>query len=79
MDNKFIQPYSSPLIINTKDYDYVVNKLREFFKSKNFVEVSTQNRLSILAACEDPFNVASFNYARCCMAFTTNWTNVVRI
>ena len=63
MDNQFIQPYSSPLIINTKEYDYVVNKLREFFKSKNFVEVSTQNRLSILAACEDPFNVASFNYA----------------
>ena len=28
-----------------------------------FLEVHTQNRLSILAACEDPFNVATYNYA----------------
>jgi aspartyl/asparaginyl-tRNA synthetase len=31
--------------------------------SKGFLEVHTQNRLSILAACEDPFNVATYNYA----------------
>ena len=49
------------LIINTKDYDYIINKLRDFFKSKNFVEVSSQTRLSILTACKDPFNVATFN------------------
>ena len=30
---------------------------------KGFLEVHTQNRLSILAACEDPFNVATYNYA----------------
>jgi len=30
---------------------------------KGFEEVHTQNRLSILAACEDPFNVATYNYA----------------
>ena len=30
---------------------------------KGFKEVHTQNRLSILAACEDPFNVATYNYA----------------
>tara|TARA_R110001599_G_scaffold235964_1_gene435175 strand:+ start:202 stop:987 length:786 start_codon:yes stop_codon:yes gene_type:complete len=37
--------------------------LRDFFKSKDFIEVHSQNRLSILAACEDPFTVASFEYA----------------
>lgn len=62
MDNKSIQLYSNPLIINTKDYDYLVNKLREFFKSKNFVEISRQNRLSILATYKDQFYVGSFNY-----------------
>jgi aspartyl/asparaginyl-tRNA synthetase len=30
---------------------------------KNFQEVHTQNRLSILAACEDPTTVATYNYA----------------
>ena len=30
---------------------------------KGFLEVHTQNRLSILAACEDPFNVATYKYA----------------
>ena len=59
----FLRPYESPLIINSMEFDMVVNKLRSFFLSKNFVEVSTQNRLSILAACEDPFNVACFDYA----------------
>ena len=57
------KPYSSALIINSTEYHKVVNKLRNFFLSKNFIEVSTQNRLSILAACEDPFNVGCFNYA----------------
>ena len=61
--NKFLTPYTSPLIINSTEYNQVVTKLREFFVSKNFIEVSTQNRLSILAACEDPFNVACFDYA----------------
>jgi len=61
--NRFLKPYDSPLIIDTKDFRYVVKKVREFFSGKGFLEVSTQNRLSILAACEDPFNVAEFDYA----------------
>ncbi len=40
-----------------------VGLLRSFFLEKGFLEVHTQNRLSILAACEDPFNVATYNYA----------------
>ena len=54
--------YNSGLIIDSEKFDKVVKKLREFFWSKNFIEVHTQNRLSILAACEDPFNVQTFQY-----------------
>ena len=64
--NNINTPYQSSLIINTTEYHQVVSKLRAFFLSKNFLEVSTQNRLSILAACEDPFNVGTFNYAGNC-------------
>ena len=56
-------PYESPLIIDSYEFDYVVGKLRDFFKSKGFLEAHPQNRLSILAACEDPWTVASFDYA----------------
>ena len=55
--------YNSKLIIDSKEFTTVVKKLREFFISKNFIEAHPQNRLSILAACEDPFTVATFNYA----------------
>jgi aspartyl/asparaginyl-tRNA synthetase len=43
-------------------FSWVVNKLRDFCLSKGFYEVSTQDRLSILAACEDPDTVATYNY-----------------
>lgn len=62
-NNNINKPYNSSLNINTPEYNEVVNKLRSFFISRKFLEVSTQNRLSILAACEDPFNVGIFNYA----------------
>lgn len=37
--------------------------LRSFFLDKGFLEVHTQNRLSILAACEDPKTIATYDYA----------------
>ena len=49
-------------LIDPKDFTDVVTELRSFFLSKNFLEVNTQNRLSILAACEDPETVATYNY-----------------
>ena len=55
--------YDSSLIIDSKEFDFVVTKLREFFKGIGFLEAHPQNRLSILAACEDPFTVAKFDYA----------------
>ena len=36
---------------------------QSFFLEKGFLEVHTQNRLSILAACEDPTTVSTYNYA----------------
>ena len=50
-------------LISPEKFTDTVGLLRSFFLSKNFLEVHTQNRLSILAACEDPFNVATYNYA----------------
>lgn len=47
---------------NTLQYHQTVQKLRKFFLDKNFIEVPTQSRLSILAACEDPHTVSTFNY-----------------
>ena len=53
----------SSLIINSHKFSFVVNKLRQFFLAKKYVEVHTQNRLSILAACEDPSTISIYNYA----------------
>lgn len=49
--------------INPRAFNATVSKLRNFFLKKNFVEVHTQNRLSILAACEDPGTISTFNYS----------------
>lgn len=56
-------PYQSSLNIDPCKFSRVVKKLRDFFLSKGFEEVHTQNRLSILAACEDPFTISTFDYA----------------
>ena len=50
-------------LINPQKFTDTVGLLRSFFLDKGFLEVHTQNRLSILAACEDPFNVATYQYA----------------
>jgi len=49
-------------LIDPKKYSQTVERLRSFFLAKNFLEVHTQNRLSILAACEDPETVATYQY-----------------
>lgn len=46
---------------NTLHYNFMVRKLRHFFQEKKgFIEVPTQSRLSILAACEQPETVTEF-------------------
>ena len=47
---------------DTKTYNELVQKMREFFLKRKFVEVPTQSRLSILAACENPHSIATFEY-----------------
>jgi aspartyl/asparaginyl-tRNA synthetase len=49
--------------IEPVEFHQVVSKLRAFFEAKGWVEVHTQNRLSILAACEDPTTIATYTYA----------------
>ncbi len=52
------------LMEDIRAYHAVVKRLREFFEGqKSFVEVPTQARLSILAACEDPTTIAKFNFS----------------
>ncbi len=50
-------------VINSKMYHQCSKVLRQFFENKGFVEVATQPRLSILAACEDPSTIATFQYS----------------
>jgi aspartyl/asparaginyl-tRNA synthetase len=52
-----------PGYIDPKEFHALVRKLRLFFEGKGWVEVHTQNRLSILAACEDPTTIATYTYA----------------
>ena len=49
--------------VDYKNFDAVVSKMRTFFRDvKGYKEVHTQNKLSILAACEDPNTIATYNY-----------------
>lgn len=51
-------------LINPREYDFTATRLREFFHNKKgFIEAHVQSGLDILAACEDPFNIATFDYA----------------
>ncbi|MBN2585173.1 transposase [Patescibacteria group bacterium] len=49
-------------LIDIYEYNWTVNKLREFFVGRGFVEVPVQARLSILAACEDPTTISQFEF-----------------
>ena len=51
---------SCKLIVPRK-FHAAVRSMRSFSK-KGFVEVRTQNALSILAACEDPETVSKYDY-----------------
>ena len=49
-------------LIEPAKFTEATTAMRSFFLSRGFQEVHTQNRLSILAACEDPTTVATYNY-----------------
>lgn len=50
-------------LINSAEYSRTVAKLRNFFVKKGFIEVPTNSRLAILAACEDPKTVTTFDFS----------------
>ena len=46
---------------NMYDFNYATKKMRKFFQDeKGFIEVPTQSRKSILAACEDPSTISQY-------------------
>ena len=46
------------------EYNNAIVKMREFFqKEKGFIEVPTQSRKSILAACEDPKTISQYIFS----------------
>ena len=50
-------------LISPTDFTNTVSQLRSFFTNLGYLEVHTQNRLSILAACEDPTTITTFEYS----------------
>lgn len=52
----------APAHIDPAEFHTTVKKMRDFFESRGFIEVHTQSRLSILAACEDPTTISTYNY-----------------
>lgn len=51
-------------VISPKKFSFVVNKMRTFFLQQGFIEVHTQNRISIMAACENPHSISSYTFAK---------------
>lgn len=47
--------------INSRVYDNVVNRLRDYFRGLGYIEIPSQCRTSILAACEDPKTMTVFS------------------
>jgi aspartyl/asparaginyl-tRNA synthetase len=42
-------------------YHELIQKMRTFFLNRNFIEVPAATSLSILAACENPFSIVTYN------------------
>jgi aspartyl/asparaginyl-tRNA synthetase len=49
-------------LLSPTDFHIVSSALRDFFRSRNLVEVPVQHRLSILSACEDVSTISTFEY-----------------
>jgi aspartyl/asparaginyl-tRNA synthetase len=46
-----------------RTYHETITALRDFFLKRGFLEVGAQSRRSILAACEDPKTISTYNFA----------------
>ncbi|KRX10111.1 hypothetical protein PPERSA_08514 [Pseudocohnilembus persalinus] len=49
-------------VISPVAFHNTVQKLRQFFLNKGFIECHPQSAVSILAACEDPKNISQYNF-----------------
>lgn len=45
-----------------KKYSNIINIIRKFFNKQNFIEIHTQNKLSLLCACDEYKLMCTFNY-----------------
>lgn len=50
-------------LIDAREYDFTLDRLRTFFRAKGFIEAPVQHRRSIMAACEDPRTVTEFTHS----------------
>ena len=57
MKDEYISSYYS-----RESYHETVTQLRTFFLKRGYQEIDTQSRFSILAACEDPKTIATFEF-----------------
>lgn len=48
---------------NVKIYHELTQKMRNFFLEKGYLEVPSQSKLSILAACENPHSIVKYQFA----------------
>lgn len=60
MVNSFL--FEQNTLEQVQDYDKVVNKLRDFYRSKGLIETFTQGILNPLSACENPKSISEFLY-----------------
>jgi aspartyl/asparaginyl-tRNA synthetase len=51
-----------PDFVDPFEYSEAIQKVREYYYANNLVEVDTQTRRSILAACEDPSTITKYEY-----------------
>ena len=67
-------------LISPTKFTHTVGLLRSFFLDKGFLKKFIHRIVFAysLAACEDPFNVATYNYAGQVWPLTANWSDVVR-
>lgn len=49
-------------VIGPQEFDTIIKSMRSFFSQKNYKEVYPQPIRSIMAACEDPYTLRSFEF-----------------
>lgn len=58
-----LPPNTVGAFIEPHEFDQIAEKLRSFFRGRGAYEAHPQSRTSILAACEDPSTLTTFEYS----------------